>query len=59
MNPLWLMRMAKWVRHPPSLRQVQIAAVVIALVALIWGLDHFGFWPDWARVERAPRVPRL
>ncbi len=59
MSLTWLLRMAKWARHPPSMRQVQIGAVVLALALAIWGLDHFGFWPDWARVEKAPRAPRL
>jgi len=58
-NPLWILRMAQWLRHPPSPRRVAIGAVVMALVALIWGLDVAGLWPDWARTERAPRLPRL
>lgn len=58
MNPLWLMRMAKWARRPPSLRQVQIGAVVLALALAIWGLEALGLWPDWARIEKTPRLPR-
>ena len=56
MNPLWLLRMARWVRHPPSVRQVQIGAVVLALAAAIWGLDAAGLWPDWARLEKHPGI---
>ncbi|PTV96993.1 hypothetical protein C8J27_101101 [Rhodobacter aestuarii] len=59
MNPLWLMRMAKWAHHPPSLRQVKIGAAVLAAVLAIWGLEAAGLWPDWATLERQPRVPRL
>ena len=55
----WLLRMAKWARHPPSMRQVRIGAVVLALVLAVWGLDLAGLWPDWARADKVSRVPRL
>ena len=51
MNLIWLMRAAKWVRRPPSMTQVRILFSVLALAAAIWGLDHFGLWPDWARID--------
>ena len=51
MNYTWLLRMAKWVRRPPSMLQVKIAAVVIAIVIAIVVIDKLGFWPDWARVN--------
>ncbi len=59
MNMGWLLRMAKWARHPPSMRQVRIGAVVLALVLAVWGLDLAGLWPDWARADKVSRVPRL
>ncbi len=59
MNPLWLLRMSRWVRRPPSMRRLIVAAVVIALVAAIWGLEHWGLWPDWATTEKMRGVPRL
>lgn len=59
MNLTWLMRMARWARRPPSLRQVQIAGVVLLIAVSIWGLDKAGLWPDWARMERAPKAHRL
>ncbi|WP_406720742.1 hypothetical protein RPE78_12505 [Thioclava litoralis] len=49
MNLIWLLRMAKWVRHPPSKRQVRIMLVVAACVLLVLGLDWLGLWPDWAK----------
>jgi hypothetical protein len=43
----WLLRMARWSRHPPSMARVRlmlaIAALCLGLVAIeaVWG------WPDW------------
>ena len=51
----WLLRMAQWARHPPSMRQVRIGAVVVALALGVWGLDLAGLWPDWARADKMPR----
>ena len=59
MNPLWLLRMSRWVRQPPSRRRLIVAAVVVALVVTIWGLEHWGLWPDWATAEKMRRAPRL
>lgn len=58
MNLNWFLRMARWARKPPSMLQVKIVFTVVAIAAVIYGLDHFGLWPDWARVERAPRFPK-
>lgn len=61
MNHIWLLRMAKWARHPPSARRVKlvlgIAGVCLALVAV----ERFVGWPDWLTLEAPPqgrfRVP--
>lgn len=55
MNPLWFIRMAKWARRPPSMTQVKIAGTVLAVAVAIVIVDKLGFWPDWARLDRAPR----
>ena len=55
MNPIWLLRMSRWARNPPSSRRVLLVLAVIALAALIWGLEWIGWWPDWATAERLPR----
>ena len=55
MNPIHLLRMQRWLRHPPSMRRVILVFAVVALCAAIWGLEHFGLWPDWAKTERVPR----
>lgn len=62
MNLMWLVRMARWVRHPPSMRQLYIVLTVVAVVVVIVTLEWAGLWPDWAQMER-PRgtvsVPHL
>ncbi|WP_295531151.1 hypothetical protein [uncultured Thioclava sp.] len=47
----WLMRMARWVRHPPSMLQVKIVAAVIFAVIAIVVIDKLGYWPEWARLN--------
>lgn len=58
-NLIWLMRMSRWVRNPPGWRKVILVLAVIALALAIVGLDYFGLWPDWARLDHPPRGPRL
>lgn len=58
MNPLWLLRMARWLRHPPALWQVWVMLAVAALGLGIVGAEHLGLWPDWARVNGPARVFR-
>jgi hypothetical protein len=55
MNPIWLMRMARWARNPPSSRRVIMVCAVIGVAATIWGIEALGWWPDWATTERIPR----
>lgn len=57
-NLLWLMRASRWVRNPPSARRVVLVLVVVALALAIAGLQHFGWWPDWAVMDR-PRGMHL
>ncbi len=57
MNLRWLLRMAKWARHPPSERQVVLYAIVIAVCLAIAGAEWLGLWPDWmvAPTGRRPK----
>ncbi len=57
-GPLWLLRMARWVRHPPSPGRVKLLAVVAGICALIWGIEYAGYWPDWMATNGRVRVPR-
>ncbi|MDN3711083.1 hypothetical protein QWZ10_03275 [Paracoccus cavernae] len=60
MNNLnWLIRASRWVRNPPSEKRVILVFSVIAIGLAIAGLEYFGFWPDWATLERPPRGPHL
>lgn len=51
-NLIWLVRAARWVRNPPSARMVILVLAIIAAGLAIFGLEHFGLWPEWATVER-------
>ena len=55
MNPIWLLRMSKWARNPPSAKRVMLVFGIIALAGVIWGIEALGYWPDWATAERLPR----
>ena len=55
MNPIWLFRMSKSARNPPSARRVLLVLTVVALALLIIGAEWIGWWPDWATTERLPR----
>ncbi|QFT59845.1 hypothetical protein FIU94_13510 [Sulfitobacter sp. THAF37] len=55
MNPIWLMRMAKWARNPPSAARVKLVLGAVVLALLIIGIEWMGWWPDWATAERVPR----
>ena len=55
MNPIWLLRMSRWARNPPSARRVKLVLAVVAIIAVIWGIERMGWWPDWATAVRMPR----
>jgi hypothetical protein len=43
----WLIRMAQWVRNPPSPGRVKLVFAVIALCLLLAGYEHIYGWPAW------------
>ena len=43
------------VQNPPSIKRVKLLVAVLAIAAVIFGLEYFGFWPEWAQAERIPR----
>ncbi|NKE44210.1 hypothetical protein HB662_05440 [Roseomonas frigidaquae] len=49
-----LIRMAQWLRHPPSRRTVQIIIVVLVVATALVLVERFIGWPDWATTERVP-----
>lgn len=54
-----LLRMRRWVQHPPSKRRMILIVVVIIVGVLIASLEHWGFWPDWATTERTGKIKRM
>lgn len=54
-NMIWLLRAARWVRHPPSAGRVALVAAVVGVVVLIGTADWMGWVPEWAQMDRAPR----
>lgn len=55
----WLMRAARWVRNPPSERQVRLVLIVLAVCLAIVTVEWMGWWPDWAQAQRVrPHIPR-
>ncbi|MDB5664947.1 MAG: hypothetical protein JWS11_1490 [Cypionkella sp.] len=51
MNPIWLMRMARWARHPPSPGRVKLVLGVVVACLVLFGIEHFWGWPDWLAVN--------
>ena len=52
MNIAWLMRMRRWVQNPPSKERVKLVLWIIVILAVIFGIEYFGYWPEWATSER-------
>lgn len=62
MNYTWFLRMARWVRNPPSPARVKLVFVVIAICLILFGVEYFIGWPDILTPEgggRALRLPRF
>ncbi|WP_265500726.1 hypothetical protein [Paracoccus beibuensis] len=59
-NLIWLLRAARWARHPPSAKMVKLVLAVVAAGLALLALEKLGLWPDWATLDegRAPRLPR-
>ncbi|MGB0799656.1 MAG: hypothetical protein ACPGRD_10105 [Planktomarina sp.] len=47
MNPMWFMRVARMARNPPSKKRVMIVLGVIAICAVILGIEQFIGWPEF------------
>ena len=46
MNIHWLMRMRRWVQHPPSKRQMMIVGAVVALCLILVATEQLFGWPE-------------
>jgi len=60
MDPLarLLIRLAQWLRHPPSRQRVGLMLAVLALVLIIALFERLHGWPEWLTVNQGPRVVR-
>ena len=54
MNPMWLLRMARWARNPPSTRMVIMVLAIIVLCVVLFGVEYFLGWPEWLTPDRVP-----
>ncbi|WP_126976797.1 hypothetical protein [Frigidibacter oleivorans] len=45
MNTIWLLRAAKWARHPPSARRVALVFAVVAVCLGLAAVEWLGLWP--------------
>lgn len=53
----WLLRMSRWARKPPSLRQARVIAAIVLVGLGLAGIEWIWGWPDWLTVNRVPRRP--
>lgn len=53
MNPRWLLRMARWARHPPSAARVRLVAAVVVICLILYAIDQLLGWPQWLTPNRA------
>ncbi|GGE02857.1 hypothetical protein SAMN05421774_101542 [Gemmobacter megaterium] len=58
MNMIWFLRMAKWARRPPSLRQVLLVLGVVAICLALAAFEWVFGWPEALTVNSggSPRV---
>ncbi|WP_297772274.1 hypothetical protein [uncultured Roseovarius sp.] len=50
--------MARWARHPPSPARVRLVLIVIAITAIIAGVEYFFGWPESLSLEPQKRFMR-
>jgi len=49
------LRMALWIRQPPSRNHIIVMAMVVIVAALCLGFETLFGWPEALTVERLPR----
>ena len=54
---IWLIRMARWARRPPSARRVALVAGVAAACLLLVAIERWIGWPDALTLDRAGPPP--
>lgn len=51
MNPIWLIRMARWARNPPSWARVKLVVGVVLCCLALFAIEWIWGWPDWLTVN--------
>lgn len=46
MNPMWLIRMKRWVQNPPSPARIRMIAAIVAICLLLVLVERTIGWPD-------------
>lgn len=59
MTYIWFIRMARWVRNPPSPARVKLVFGVIALCLILVGIEYFWGWPNFLTLDRGGRAHRM
>ncbi len=54
---MWLLRMARWARHPPSPARIKLIAGVIALCLMVYAIEQIWGWPAWLTVNSGKHKP--
>ncbi|MFN7223525.1 MAG: hypothetical protein ACK4MS_05880 [Paracoccaceae bacterium] len=52
MNPIWFLRMARWVRRPPSMARVKLVVGVVLACLAIFAIEYVWGWPDALTPQR-------
>ena len=55
---IWLMRMKRWVQHPPSRRRVIVVVLVAGVCVVLVLLEQVFGWPEALTVNGRSRVLR-
>ena len=50
----WFLRMALWVRNPPSAKRVMLVLGVVAVCLALYAIDRLIGWPEWLTPNRVP-----
>ena len=56
MNLMWLLRMTKWVRNPPSAQRVRFGLIIIAVCVAVFAAEWAGLLPDWFALDPKNRI---
>lgn len=51
---VWLLRMSRWARRPPSMRRVMLGLAVVALCLILYAINEIWGWPTWLTPNQVP-----